>query len=136
MKRSRKRYGQSKDPRAAFRAAARKVERMIADVEAGRTSSMRDELPMFEALNKLETRAYKDWRAHGDDAIRAQEEAIVSWLRARAREASNVTGPAARQRRFAAERTSIRERERDRLAAMDPAARAYEKELALLRGGR
>jgi hypothetical protein len=130
----RRRYGHA--GAGPIRTAARKIERMIADVEAGHTEGSADDAKVFNAINKLEDRVYKNWRASGDDAVRAEEDALVSSLRTRMR-AAVPTGFEARQARRHGEIRAITERERDRIANMTPSQRAhyqYEQELKLTRG--
>ena len=138
----RRRYGRAAgDPMKAFQAAVRKIERMIADVAAGTntTSSARDiEMPVFNAINKLDDRVYKAWRSHGNDALREEGYEVVKALRAKMRAAVDV-GFEARQSNRRGEIKVITEKERERIANMNPSERAlynYQQELKLTRGGR
>ena len=125
----------AKGPLTAFRAAAKKVERMIAELEAGGDyRASYDALPTFRAINKLEDRANKP-EIRGDDAIREEAWAIVKELRQRTRDAEPI-GRAAIQRARDSELGAIKQREADRVLSLSPADRQYQKELSLLRGSR
>ena len=131
----RRRYGHAAGP---IRTSVRKIEHMIADVEAGATEGSQDDAKVFAAINKLEDRVYKNWREHGDDARREAEDAEVKSLRERMRAAVDV-GFNARQARRHGEIRAIREGERERIANMTPSQREtynYQQELKLTRGGR
>lgn len=132
----RRRHGRAKA--SAFQTSMRKIERMIAEVEAGNTDGRSDDTRIFTAINRLEDRAYKSWREHGDDARREAEYAALRPLRERMRAAVDI-GYAARQARRAGEIRASREGERERLANMTPSERGlynYQQELKLTRGGR
>jgi hypothetical protein len=133
-----RRYGHARDPHSAFKAAVSKIKRMIVERETGMTESSSEDLPVFNAINKLEDNIYKKWREHGDDARRETEEMVAKGLRFRMREAIDG-GHQARQARRYGEIQSIKERERERLANMTPFERQtynYQQELKLTRGGR
>ena len=122
----------------AYRTAARKIERMIADVESGNTEGSADDVKVFDAINRLEDRVYKSWREHGDDARRESEYAEVKLLREKMRAAADAGYHARQSRRYAEIRAS-REGEHARIANMTPSERAlynYQQELKLMRGGR
>ena len=132
----RRRYGRAgADP---LRSAVRKIQKMIADVESGNTEGSRDDAKVFEAINKLEDRIYKNWREHGNDDRRETEYVIAKGLRRRMREAVDI-GHEARQARRHGEIRAILEGEREKLANMSSSERAlynYQQELKLTRGGR
>ena len=135
MRGLRRRHGRAKA--SAFTTAARKVERLIADIEAGHTEHDADSRA-FTAINKLEDRAYADWRKHGEDARREAEYATAKALRERMRAAVDI-GYEARRARRSREIAEITAKERERLSNMTPSERAlhqYQQELKLTRGGR
>jgi hypothetical protein len=118
-----------------FRAAARKIERMIADVAKGgdiNQSFDKTTAPVWKAINKLDDRTSKP-EIRGDDAIREEAWGIVSALRVKMREAQEVGFEATQAARRGAIQ-GITDKARERRAAMDPALRQYEDELKLLRG--
>jgi hypothetical protein len=113
------------------------MKRMIVERETGMTERSSEDLPVFNAINKLEDRIYASWREHQDDARREAEEMAAKGLRFRMREAVDI-GHNARQARRHGEIRDIKERERERLANMTPFEREtynYQQELKL-RGGR
>jgi len=131
----RRRYGHAS---GGVKASARTIERRIAEIEAGQSEGSHDDVKVFNSINKLEDRIYKTWRSTGDDAARAEGEAVAQALRARMRAAVD-TGFHARQARRNAEIRGITERERERIANMSSSERAlynYQQELKLTRGGR
>jgi hypothetical protein len=131
-----RRYGRSQGgPMTSFRAAARKIEKMIAEVEAGQTDTGSDDTKVFNAINRLEDKAYKDWRKSGDDEAKKESESIAKALRERMRSAVDI-GFQARQARRSGEIKAIKEAEFDRIANMTYDQRAlyqYQQELKLRR---
>ena len=128
----RHRYGRAASSGSALKAAVRKIERMIADVEAGRTETSSDDANVFRAINKLEDRVYQDWRKTDDVGAREEGYAIVQSLKTRMR-AAVVIGFEARQSRRSNEIRGIREKELERREKLSPEQRQYEDELKRMR---
>jgi len=119
--------GAEPSPMPKFRAAARKIERSIARYAEGGDREEREALS--RAINRLDDRTNKP-EIRGVEAYR--EEAVKK-LRASlepAEEAAHKARQAGRLR----ENEALEEKERARRAAMDPALRAYQDELLLMRG--
>lgn len=134
----RRRYGRAaaKGPLAAFYTAARKVERMIADLAEGGdldADLSSQSLKVSEAINRLDDRTSKP-EIRGDEALREEAWKVVRRLR-EAKNAAVDQASVARHRRRNEQIAGIRERERAARDAMDPALRQYMDELKL-RGGR
>jgi hypothetical protein len=121
---------------AAFRTAARKIERMIAAVEAGGDLSVslhKAVMPVFAAIDRLELRVFGARRnIYLPEEAHAEAESIINTLRTRAR-ASDEIGAVARQTARALEDRQSKEREYERRAVLSPAQREYEDELKLMR---
>jgi hypothetical protein len=136
-RRLRRRYGRAagaKDPMAAFRTAARKIERAIVTLADG---GVRDSRPVFAAINRLGDRSNKP-EIRGDDVLRTEAWAIESDLRKRA-SAAQEAGVLARQALRREEIAAITAAERERIANMSPSERAthaYQQELKIMRGSR
>jgi len=122
----------------AFHTAARKIERMITDIASGGAinQSFYDQVGVvWKAINKLDDRTNKV-EIRADETLRDEAWAKVKELRAKMREAEEA-GFHASQAARRGEVQSIKDRERDRIANMNPSERAlynYQQELKIMRG--
>ncbi len=109
----------------AYRAAAKKADRLLQAMAAGEV----DDAAVHKALDRLYTLANKA-EIRGNAAASDEAEALRAALRARLPVARDA-GFAARQARNTAEIARLRTEAHDKRMAMDPVLRAYEDELKL-----
>lgn len=117
----------------AFRTAAKKVEKQIAEVAAGAGANgdaREVERAVWDAINRLEDRTSKP-EIRGDEVLREEAWATTKRLREEMRTAAEV-GFTARQNIRHGQIQGIRDAERERIENMTPHERAtynYQQEL-------
>lgn len=118
-----------------FNAAVRKIEKMTAEIAAGKVDRA-DEMKVFRQIDKLDDIVYKSWAYHDDAARRDAEYAVGSALRKKASEATEK-GADARIARNNAEILAIKHADRDKIANMtwdERARHRYQQEIKLMSG--